>query len=335
MDDREIPNPVESRDKPVDEVRRKLLKSTAVLGGALAAGQLPYSSPSIKSFFGTRSAWAQPSVTTAPVVSVTQPVSSPIVIVLGGPPLNQTNGASGSEVPTEFTDETFTVKNVGTVAVEFRTPTITGPDAAAFSIIGAALNGSPSMAPIPMQPGDTVEVTFRFSCGTTPEGVAANATIVLDIVPLEAAGPVEGVEDVPVVGLCGTLSCAIECPTSERESACYDSEGGIVVEVFPDPTPVEFFVRNTGSLALSITSVALQPTGSDVALTPMTGVIQPGEALTQSVTAVCDPQTQGELPPPPPGYAIVAEGQSVDLVDGAPAPVVCDGGTVRVLCAPP
>lgn len=46
----------------VDDVRRKLLRTSVVLGGAFAAGQIPYSRPEIKSFFGIRSAYAQPSV---------------------------------------------------------------------------------------------------------------------------------------------------------------------------------------------------------------------------------------------------------------------------------
>lgn len=46
----------------VDEVRRKLLRTSIVLGGAFAAGQIPYSRPETKSFFGIRSAYAQPSV---------------------------------------------------------------------------------------------------------------------------------------------------------------------------------------------------------------------------------------------------------------------------------
>ncbi len=46
----------------VDGVRRKLLRSSLVAGGAFALGQLPYERPAVKSFFGTRSAWAQPSV---------------------------------------------------------------------------------------------------------------------------------------------------------------------------------------------------------------------------------------------------------------------------------
>lgn len=47
----------------VDNIRRKLLRTSIVLGGAFAAGQIPYSRPATKSFFGVRSAWAQPSVT--------------------------------------------------------------------------------------------------------------------------------------------------------------------------------------------------------------------------------------------------------------------------------
>lgn len=56
--------PRESQAETVDAVRRKLLKTTAVAGGFLAAGHLPYSKPAVRSFFGVRSAWAQPSGTT-------------------------------------------------------------------------------------------------------------------------------------------------------------------------------------------------------------------------------------------------------------------------------
>lgn len=42
-----------------DPVRRKLLRATALLGGAFAAGRLPYEKPAMKSFFGVRQAWAQ------------------------------------------------------------------------------------------------------------------------------------------------------------------------------------------------------------------------------------------------------------------------------------
>jgi hypothetical protein len=50
-----------SRTERVDAVRRKLLKSSLVAGGFLAAGHVPYSKPAVKSFFGVRTAWAQPS----------------------------------------------------------------------------------------------------------------------------------------------------------------------------------------------------------------------------------------------------------------------------------
>jgi hypothetical protein len=46
----------------VDNVRRKLLRTSIVMGGAFAAGQIPYRRPETKSFFGVRSAWAQPTV---------------------------------------------------------------------------------------------------------------------------------------------------------------------------------------------------------------------------------------------------------------------------------
>lgn len=50
-----------TRAEQVDTVRRKLLKSSMVAGGLLAAGHLPYVKPAVKSFFGVRTAWAQAS----------------------------------------------------------------------------------------------------------------------------------------------------------------------------------------------------------------------------------------------------------------------------------
>lgn len=44
---------------PVDPVRRKLLRTSMVLGGGFALGQIPYARPRLKSFFGVREAWAQ------------------------------------------------------------------------------------------------------------------------------------------------------------------------------------------------------------------------------------------------------------------------------------
>jgi hypothetical protein len=45
---------------PTDPTRRKLMRSAAAFGGLLAAGSLPWESPAVKSFFGARAAWAQP-----------------------------------------------------------------------------------------------------------------------------------------------------------------------------------------------------------------------------------------------------------------------------------
>lgn len=50
----------QTRTESVDMVRRKLLKSSMVAGGFLAAGHIPYAKPAVKSFFGVRTAWAQP-----------------------------------------------------------------------------------------------------------------------------------------------------------------------------------------------------------------------------------------------------------------------------------
>ena len=48
--------------KAIDEVRRRLLRISVLMGGAVLGGHLPYSKPAVKSFFGVRSAYAQPSV---------------------------------------------------------------------------------------------------------------------------------------------------------------------------------------------------------------------------------------------------------------------------------
>lgn len=44
---------------PIDPIRRKLLRTSVVLGGVFAVGQTPYAPPRLKSFFGVREAWAQ------------------------------------------------------------------------------------------------------------------------------------------------------------------------------------------------------------------------------------------------------------------------------------
>lgn len=60
-----------NNDRSVDEVRRKLLRSSIIASGAFALGHVPYSRPETKSFFGIRSAYAQPSVVTTITCSFT------------------------------------------------------------------------------------------------------------------------------------------------------------------------------------------------------------------------------------------------------------------------
>ncbi len=50
----------ERLDERVDNVRRKLIKASAVVGGGAVLGHVTYQRPAWKSFFGVRSAWAQP-----------------------------------------------------------------------------------------------------------------------------------------------------------------------------------------------------------------------------------------------------------------------------------
>lgn len=65
----------------VDRVRRKLLRTSIVIGGGFAAGQIPYTRPETKSFFGVRSAWAQASVVYS--ISCSFDVSLPMPAVPG------------------------------------------------------------------------------------------------------------------------------------------------------------------------------------------------------------------------------------------------------------
>ena len=50
----------ERLEERVDSVRRKLLRASAIVGGGAVLGHVTYQRPAWKSFFGVRSAWAQP-----------------------------------------------------------------------------------------------------------------------------------------------------------------------------------------------------------------------------------------------------------------------------------
>ena len=111
--------------REIDPVRRKLLRATAVLGGAFAAGQLPYEKPAFKSFLGVRQAWAQgsgPSTLTCSAMVVPDPgpgmacqsgiIQNVIVQVSPIPPVNtqirctpSTDDASNSTLPTFSTTQ--------------------------------------------------------------------------------------------------------------------------------------------------------------------------------------------------------------------------------------
>ena len=56
-------------EERVDAVRRKLLKASAVVGGSMILGHATYQKPAWKSFFGVRSAWAQPTAFTQHIVN--------------------------------------------------------------------------------------------------------------------------------------------------------------------------------------------------------------------------------------------------------------------------
>ena len=67
----------------VDDVRRKLLKSSMIAGGFFAAGSLPYAKPAVRSFFGTRSAWAQASTFATQFTGSLPDLGSPLGAALG------------------------------------------------------------------------------------------------------------------------------------------------------------------------------------------------------------------------------------------------------------
>lgn len=317
-------SPEHSTDEPsVDEVRRKLLRSTAVLGGAFMAGQVPYASPAVKSFFGTREAWAQMSPTPVnPAVMVTQPTNLPIVIVTNAQ-VNPILASALSDAPTA--EGTFTVENTGDVTVVFHPPMITGAGAGDFSIVGAEVGMEAKMAPFELQPSEVATITVLFTCNT--EGALSEATIELDIKTLEGA-PVPA-DEVLVSGKCGTLDCMLMCP--DDSETCFDGEGFSIEVDEIEPNFETFFVANTGTLPLNVASVEIQ-NGDFLTLTPTTGVVQPGDKLEQRIA--CKDGLiviKNDLIEDP---TIVVTAESADLVDGAPVPVECPPGDVKDKCRP-
>jgi hypothetical protein len=89
----------EKRQEHLDSVRRRLLKSSLAAGGFMAAGHLPYVKPAAKSFFGVRSAWAQPT-------GVTSAQFTGTLVDLGG---GLGTGQDGWELSTTQANTTLTI----------------------------------------------------------------------------------------------------------------------------------------------------------------------------------------------------------------------------------
>ena len=73
----------ESLADTADESRRRLLRAAALSGIGLTLGQIPYQTPAIKSFFGTRAAWAQATGPNCSVISVRAPAASSTGLTAG------------------------------------------------------------------------------------------------------------------------------------------------------------------------------------------------------------------------------------------------------------
>ena len=89
----------ETNRENLDSVRRGLLKSSLAAGGFLATGHLPYVKPAAKSFFGVRSAWAQPT-------GVTDAQFTGTLVDLGG---GLGTGQDGFELTTTQANTTLTI----------------------------------------------------------------------------------------------------------------------------------------------------------------------------------------------------------------------------------
>ena len=89
----------EKKREQLDTVRRKLLKASLAAGGFMAAGHLPYVKPTAKSFFGVRSAWAQPT-------GVTNAQFTGTLVDLGG---GLGTGQDGWELTTTQANTTLTI----------------------------------------------------------------------------------------------------------------------------------------------------------------------------------------------------------------------------------
>lgn len=114
----------------LDDVRRKLLRAAALSGAGLTLGQIPYTAPAIKSFFGTRVAWAQ----------ATGPLCGVVVV----------NARPTQDGPTAD----FEVTNTGTEAFDLTEINSSNPE---FIVV------TPSL-PVTINPGSSVNGSVELVC---------------------------------------------------------------------------------------------------------------------------------------------------------------------------
>lgn len=156
----------------VDSVRRKLLRASIVAGGGLALGQIPYSRPAVKSFFGTREAWAQASRASCGVVTI-NPIRS---------------GAKSNALPAS--SQAFRVTNTGGAPFN-----LTG-----ISTDNPAFTVSSPTPPVALNPGASVDVIVQFAC-SVPGAQTGSLSLTTDIP--------DSANACPTAALSG--SCAVAC----------------------------------------------------------------------------------------------------------------------------
>ncbi len=150
-------------DRVVDDVRRKILKSAMIAGGAFAAGSVPYSRPGVKSFFGVRAAYAQPSINYA--ISCSLEPALPMPAVMGQVCQNgilQNIVATVTPIPPvgtvlRCTPTTDDPANMGLLPDDFL------PTNGAGQVMFFPLNLMTNVPNPPLQVGSTLTMTVTFN----------------------------------------------------------------------------------------------------------------------------------------------------------------------------
>ena len=169
-----------SQSDPIDPIRRKLLRTSMVLGGVFAVGQLPYERPRLKSFFGVREAWAQ--------------LTGPFTIACSAEAsTNQGPGTACQDaIIQNATAQVSPVPPAGTVLV--CTPTTDDPNNAdlpntSTTFLGTDAAGMVSFAPLdltgnvpnpPLAVGSVLTMTVTFQDGSIPANSCVTQFTIVD-----------------------------------------------------------------------------------------------------------------------------------------------------------